>query len=38
MGVEDGKWEVLEAHRQNPLAFLLHTADMASTINWKGEE
>lgn len=32
MGVEDGKWEVLDAHRACPLAFLLHTADMASTI------
>lgn len=34
MGVENGKWEVNEAFRRNPLAFLLHTADMASTINW----
>lgn len=32
MGVENGKWEVAEAHRACPLAFLLHTADMASTI------
>ena len=32
MGVENGKWEVNEAFRRNPLAFLLHTADMASTI------
>lgn len=32
MGVENGKWEVLEAHREYPLAFLLHTADMASTV------
>lgn len=32
MGVENAKWEVLEAHRAYPLAFLLHTADMASTI------
>ncbi len=32
MGVENGKWEILEAFRRNPLAFLLHTADMASTI------
>ena len=32
MGVENGKWEVLDAFRRNPLAFLLHTADMASTI------
>lgn len=43
MGVENGKWEVLEAHRAYPLAFLLHTADMASTIeelhqNLFGEE
>lgn len=32
MGVENGKWEVMDAFRQCPLAFLLHTADMASTI------
>ena len=32
MGVEHGKWEVLSAFRQFPLAFLLHTADMLSTI------
>lgn len=32
MGVENGKWEVAEAHRACPLAFLLHTADMASTV------
>lgn len=32
MGVENGKWEVNEAFRACPLAFLLHMADMASTI------
>lgn len=32
MGVENGKWEVLEAFRHCPFAFLTHTADMASTI------
>lgn len=32
MGVENGKWEVCDAFRACPLAFLLHTADMASTI------
>lgn len=32
MGVEQGNFGVLEAFRQFPLAFLLHTADMASTI------
>lgn len=32
MGVENGNWAVNEAYRQYPLAFLLHTADMASTI------
>lgn len=32
MGVENGKWEVNDAFRACPLAFLLHTADMASTI------
>lgn len=35
MGVENGRWEVNEAFRRNPLAFLLHVADMASTIDWK---
>ena len=35
MGVENGKWEVNDAFRAYPLAFLLHTADMASTINFK---
>lgn len=38
MGVENAKWEVLEAHRACPLAFLLHTADMASTIPGLNEE
>lgn len=32
MGVENGNWEVNDAFRKFPLAFLLHTADMASTI------
>lgn len=32
MGVENGKWEVNEAFRACPLAFMLHMADMASTI------
>lgn len=34
MGVENGKWEVNEAFRKCPLAFLLHTADMMSTIDY----
>lgn len=34
MGVENGRWEVNEAFRRNPLAFLLHTADMLSTIDY----
>jgi hypothetical protein len=33
MGVEDGKWKVVVAFRKWPLAFLLHVADMASTIS-----
>lgn len=37
MGVENGKWEVNEAFRRSPFAFLLHTADMLSTIEMKGE-
>ncbi len=36
MGVESGKWEVNDAFRAYPLAFLLHTADMASTIETLG--
>jgi hypothetical protein len=32
MGVENGNYAVYDAFRQFPLAFLLHTADMASTI------
>lgn len=32
MGVENGKWEVCDAFRRSPFAFLLHTADMISTI------
>lgn len=38
MGVENGKWEVFEAFRRNPLAFLLHTADMAATIDYLNKE
>lgn len=36
MGVENGNWAVTDAFRAYPLAFLLHTADMASTINSLG--
>ena len=36
MGTENGKWEVNDAFRAYPLAFLLHTADMASTIELLG--
>ena len=32
MGVENGNYAVYDAFKQHPLAFLLHTADMASTI------
>lgn len=33
MGIENGNCnQILDAYRDNPLAFLLHTADMASTI------
>lgn len=32
MGVENGKWEVNEAFRRSPFAYLLHVADMVSTI------
>jgi len=35
MGVENGNYSVNEAFRAYPLAFLVHTADMASTINFK---
>ena len=34
MGVENGNWAVNDAYRAYPLAFLVHTADMASTINF----
>ena len=34
MGVENGNWAVNDAYRAYPLAFLLHTADMASTIEF----
>ena len=32
MGVENGNWAVNDAFRMYPLAFLVHTADMAATI------
>lgn len=38
MGVENGKWEVCDAFRKCPFAFLLHTADMASTIDGLNHE
>ena len=38
MGVENGNYTVTDAFRQFPLAFLLHTADMASTIPKLSEE
>jgi hypothetical protein len=34
MGVENGNWSVTDAFRAHPLAFLVHTADMASTIEF----
>ena len=34
MGVENGNWAVNGAYRAYPLAFLVHTADMASTIDF----
>jgi HD superfamily phosphohydrolase YqeK len=34
MGVENGNWTVNDAFRAYPLAFLVHTADMASTIEF----
>ena len=34
MGVENGNWVVNDAFRAYPLAFLVHTADMASTIEF----
>lgn len=34
MGVENGNWTVNDAFRAYPLAFLVHTADMASTIDF----
>ena len=34
MGVENGNWTVNDAFRAHPLAFLVHTADMASTIEF----
>lgn len=34
MGVENGNWTVNDAFRAYPLAFLVHTADMASTIKF----
>jgi hypothetical protein len=35
MGVENGNFAVNDAYREYPLAFLVHTADMASTIDFK---
>lgn len=37
MGVENGNYAVNDAFRAYPLAFLLHTADMGSTINFNKE-
>lgn len=34
MGPENGNWAVNDAFRAYPLAFLVHTADMASTIEF----
>ncbi len=34
MGPENGNWTVNDAFRAYPLAFLVHTADMASTIEF----
>lgn len=34
MGVENGNWAVNDAFRAYPLAFLVHIADMASTIDF----
>lgn len=34
MGVENGNYAVNDAYRAYPLAFLVHTADMASTIEF----
>lgn len=34
MGVENGNFTVNDAYRAYPLAFLVHTADMASTIEF----
>lgn len=34
MGVENGNWSVTDAFRAYPLAFLVHTADMAATIEF----
>lgn len=34
MGVENGNYSVNDAYRAYPLAFLVHTADMASTIEF----
>jgi hypothetical protein len=34
MGVENGNFAVNDAYRAYPLAFLVHTADMASTIDF----
>jgi hypothetical protein len=34
MGLTANDWSVSDAFRAYPLAFLLHTADMSSTIEW----
>ena len=34
MGVENGNYSVNDAYRAYPMAFLVHTADMASTIEF----
>lgn len=35
MGADSGNYSIYDAYRAFPLAFLLHTADMAATIPWK---
>lgn len=38
MGPTQGDYSVYSAYRQYPLAFLVHTADMAATINFKEDK
>lgn len=38
MGASQNDYSVYDAYRQFPLAFLLHTADTAATINFKEEK